>query len=214
MALHSSARMLFFCAPIALASAASAQELTWSYGVDLTSNYISNGVSQTDGKAAVQPWVEAQIGNFYFGTWMSNVDFGAGDRDTWETDLYAGYRNAINDQWSYDLGYARYFYDATGNDSGEIIGQLTYSPVSNLDLTGYVAYDPDSEFFNYRMEAGYGITDVVSVNGEYGHSEYWDHDYWSVGATYAFTNQVAANVSYFGKDGKDEGLVATVNFAF
>lgn len=214
MALRSSARLLLVCAPLALGTAASAEGLTWSYGVDFTSNYISNGVSETDGGPAIQPWVEASIGNFYFGTWMSNVDFGAGDNNSWETDLFLGYRDAISDQLSYDLGYARYFYDASGDDGGEIIGNLTYSPVSNLDLTARVAYNPDSENWNYSAAANYGITDVLSVAGQYGHSEFWDHDYWVVGGSYAFSNTMAANVAYHGSGTKDEGLVATLSFAF
>lgn len=199
------------------AGAVSAQNITWSYGVDFTSDYISSGVTNSDGKAAIQPWVEAEVGNFYFGTWMSNVDFGGATSDSWETDLYAGYRNAISDQLSYDIGYARYFYDSTGNDSGEIIGQLTFSPSAKFDLTGYAAYDPSNELWNYRAEADFGVNDRVSLHGQYGHSEFWGHDYWLVGGSYAFNDFAAANVTYHGTDNDvlgDAGWVATLSFVF
>ncbi|TCK98949.1 uncharacterized protein (TIGR02001 family) [Shimia isoporae] len=218
MKLKATAAVAAFCAPIIAASSASAQEITWYYGVDFVSDYISSGVTNSDGKAAIQPWVEAEIGNFYFGTWMSNVDFGAGDDNSWETDLYFGYRNSINDQWSYDIGYARYLYDGNlGNCCGEIVGQVFFSPTSALDLTGYVAYDPEFEFFNYRAEVGYAINDNISLEGQYGHSESLDHDYWLVGGSYAFNDFAAANVTYHGTANSvfdDAGWVATVSFAF
>ncbi|SFL10573.1 TorF family putative porin [Shimia haliotis] len=216
MKLPSTVAAAAFCAPLMVAGTASAQGITWYYGVDFVSDYISSGVTNSNGSAAIQPWVEAEVGNFYFGTWMSNVDLGT--TDDWETDLYFGYRNSINDQWSYDVGYARYLYNGElGNDSGEIVGQLTFTPSTAVDLTGYAAYDPENELWNYRAELGYALNDKISFEGQYGHSESYGHDYWLIGGSYAFTDFAAANVTYHGTDNDvlgDAGWVATVSFAF
>ncbi|MGR3714013.1 MAG: TorF family putative porin [Shimia sp.] len=214
MKLRTSAAIAALVAPMIAAGGASAQGFTWNYGVDFTTNYISDGVSQSDGSAAIQPWVEAAFGNFYVGTWMSNVDFGVGDENVWETDLYFGYRNSINDALSYDVGYTRYFYDATGNDMGEIIGQLTYSPVSTLDLTARVAYDHENENWNYRGEVGFAVTDAIALDAAYGHSDFYDHKYWAVGGSYAISDATAARISYNGSDTEDEGWAAMLSFAF
>ena len=70
------------------ATSALAQELSFSYGVGITSNYISKGSTQTEDRPAIQPYVEASYGLFYAGLWASNVRFG-GATDI-EYDVYAG----------------------------------------------------------------------------------------------------------------------------
>lgn len=215
MSLRTTAAIAALCAPMIAAGGASAQGITWSYGVDVTSNYISEGVSQTNGKAAVQPWVEAAIGDFYFGTWMSNVDFGAGTSDSWEADFYAGYSADLGAGLTYDIGYVRYFYNKTGNAYGELTNTLSFAASDRVDLTGFVAYDPDSRNWQYRGELAYALNDALSFDGHYGHSDLEDHNYWRVGGTYALNDSVAFDVSYNGSDkNKDEGWVAMVNFAF
>ena len=69
-----------FCAPFAAASTAAASDWNWSYGADMTSNYIYSGESQSDG-FAIQPWAEVENNGFYVGFWGSNVDFGDADSD-------------------------------------------------------------------------------------------------------------------------------------
>ena len=93
-----------------------AQELALSYGVDVTSNYISKGSTQTEDHPAVQPYVEAAYGLFYGGLWASNVKFG-GATDM-EYDVYAG----ITPSWrnvDFDMGFARYFYRDDNTNYGE-----------------------------------------------------------------------------------------------
>ncbi|TCK98948.1 uncharacterized protein (TIGR02001 family) [Shimia isoporae] len=214
MTLRKTAAIAALCAPMIAAGGAHAQGITWNYGVDFTSNYILDGVSQSDGRAAVQPWVEAEIGKFYVGTWMSNVDFGAGDNNKWETDLYFGYRTELGSSFFYDVSYAHYFYDRTGSDYGEIKNELTYSASDRVDLTAYVAYDPENKNWNYRGEIGFAVNDAISLDAHYGHSDFYDHKYWRVGGTYAFNDMAMLNISYNGSETKDEGWAATVGFAF
>ena len=89
---------------LAIPTFASAEGLSVSYGATLTSRYLANGIKQTTG-AAFQPWVEAEIQGFFFGTWASNTDAAITGSD-WEVDLYAGYRNEVG-AFNYDLSYAR-----------------------------------------------------------------------------------------------------------
>ncbi|MCP4819289.1 MAG: hypothetical protein GY883_08875 [Shimia sp.] len=217
MKFRTTAALAALCAPMIAAGAASAQGVTWNYGVDVTSNYITEGVSQTDGGVAIQPWIEASVGNFYFGTWMSNVDInmsGGANDDSWETDVFAGYRNDISDRLSYDVGYVRYIYNRAGSSYGELTGSLNFAATDNLDLTAYVAYDPTSKNWHYRGDVEVAVATNLSVGAHYGHSDGYDHDYWGVGSTYAFNDAMAVNVSYNGSDTKDAGWAAMMSLAF
>lgn len=100
------------------ANSAVAQELSFSYGVDVTSNYISKGSTQTEDGAAIQPYFEASYGLFYGGVWGSNVKFdGASDI---EYDVYAGIRPSWG-EIEFDIGFARYFYRDDNTNYGEAI---------------------------------------------------------------------------------------------
>ncbi len=79
-----------------------------SGGVDITSDYLWRGVSQTLGKSAVQWHLEADKNGFYAGTWGSQVDFG-GEASV-EYDFYGGYSWA-NEDMSVDVGVINYNYD-------------------------------------------------------------------------------------------------------
>ena len=93
----------------------------WSLTASLASDYLFNGISQTDNSAAVQAGVtwSADPG-FYLGSWSSNVKL-SGAADT-ELDFYAGYFAQLTPQTSLDLGISQYTY--YGNSSSE---QLNYA---------------------------------------------------------------------------------------
>jgi uncharacterized protein (TIGR02001 family) len=102
-----------------------AQETQFYTGIDIATDYVSNGISQTNGKPALQAHLEVENSGFYAGTWMSNVDFA--NSDNAEIDLYLGYRSGLGDKLFVDLGYARYLYDSTGDCCGEIKASATLS---------------------------------------------------------------------------------------
>ncbi|MCF1708264.1 TorF family putative porin [Tabrizicola sp. J26] len=87
-----------------------------SYGVGLTTNYISKGLTQTDNQPAMQPYVELGYGIGYVGLWASNASFG-GVYDN-ELDVSIGIRPGFG-KWSFDLGFVQYFYQKDDADYGE-----------------------------------------------------------------------------------------------
>jgi hypothetical protein len=92
---------------------AEGQRVQFSYGVGLTTNYISKGLTQTDNQPAIQPYLELGYGIGYLGFWASNASFG-GVNDN-ELDVSIGARPEFG-KWSFDLGFVQYFYqkdDAT-----------------------------------------------------------------------------------------------------
>ena len=86
--------------------------------VALTSDYVFRGVSQTDGKPALQGGIEfASEGGFYAGAWGSNVSWlsdlsttAAPISSSLELDVYGGYRGKFSDAVSYDVGLLYYAY--------------------------------------------------------------------------------------------------------
>jgi uncharacterized protein (TIGR02001 family) len=179
--------------------------VTYLFGIDLVSNYVSNGVTQSDGKPAIQPYFEIGLNSFYVGTWMSNVDFG--DDDDWEIDLYLGWRKLLANDLYVDLGYARYIYDASGDCCGEIKLTLNYPLGDQLGVTGYLAYDPVAENLNRRMTLDWEPRPDFGIAAEYGYSDSYAHEYWNIGASYTFGDYWSVGLGYEGAGRGDEGLV-------
>ncbi|SEQ04994.1 conserved hypothetical protein [Amphritea atlantica] len=100
--------------------------------VTLVSDYVYNGVSNTDGDPTLQGSVDwFNDAGFYAGAWASGLDENAYSSAEVEIDYYAGYAGSINDDFGYDVGYAYYTYpgaDDAGaeSDYGEVYGSITY----------------------------------------------------------------------------------------
>ncbi|CCQ12546.1 FIG023769: Choline transport related protein [Pseudoalteromonas luteoviolacea B = ATCC 29581] len=75
----------------------------------LVSNYLFNGVSQTDKNPALQPNLNYDVGNgFYMGLWSSNVDYG---ENIWlEFDGYLGYYHTFDTGITLDTALNQYTY--------------------------------------------------------------------------------------------------------
>jgi uncharacterized protein (TIGR02001 family) len=99
--------------PLALALAWAAPAAAGSLEGDITlaSDYLFDGISQTDDGFATQGSLTFTADSgFYIGTWASNVDFGEGDPASAEVDFYAGYARSYDSGWGWDVGAAMYTY--------------------------------------------------------------------------------------------------------
>jgi len=127
-------------APIAsaLLLCSTAVQADWSGTVTLASDYMFNGVSQTNNDPALQGSVDYVADNgIYAGVWTSNVDYGASaDR---EIDPYVGQYIQFTDTWGVDYGIAYYTYHNGNNSSSlnypEIYAKL--SRVADFGTTGF-----------------------------------------------------------------------------
>lgn len=121
---------------VALAEAASPH--TVSANVGFTTDYIFRGISQTSANPAVQGGIDySHASGLYAGVWGSNVswvaDFNAGVSSSLELDTYFGFRNSFAEDFTYDVGFVRYNYPASGYavgatkaDTDEIYGAVGY----------------------------------------------------------------------------------------
>nr|WP_320134620.1 TorF family putative porin [uncultured Amphritea sp.] len=127
--------------------------------VSLVSDYVYNGVSSTDGDATFQGSVDwYNDAGFYVGAWASGLDETGYSSAEVEIDYYAGYASSINDDFSYDVGYAYYTYPGANDtgaefDYGELYGAITYKD----NTTAKVLYSDD-----YFGEVGHSVVLILS----------------------------------------------------
>jgi len=154
-----------------------------SANINLTSNYLFRGVTQTNDGAALQGGFDyAHDSGFYAGAWASNiswlVDSLMYNSSSLEVDTYLGYGGSITDDVSYDVGVLRYNYPGkfvapqVTADTNELYGSVSYKWVtvkysrSMTDLFGTA----DSQGSAYaELNGSYDFEDAgVSVGVHYG----------------------------------------------
>jgi uncharacterized protein (TIGR02001 family) len=206
-----------------MAGTAAAQEFALNYGVAVTSNYISDGTTQSNDHPALQGYVEGSYGLFYGGVWSSTVDFPDdpvfGD-DTLEFDLYVGVRPTLGDL-SFDLSYYRYIYDDSGDSNGEFVLIAQY-PVADLGAVG-VEYDYDPVNDTRWGEVAGALTfaeEVWEVGGAVGTdwgSEEWGEDdkvAWNAGVTRSLGDIASVDLRYHDSNYDPGTAVLTIYLDF
>lgn len=199
-------------AGVVAASGARAQDLTVYGGITATTNYVFRSVTFSDDQPAIQPYIEAEINGFYAGIWASNADFGPGTTDDFEVDYYLGYRGETPGGFSYDINYARFTFDDTGNCCGELNLNLGLSVTDTIGLSTAFAYDPDAETLASGLGASYAITDALSISGTFGHDEVFSHNYWDVGVNYGLNEKAALDVRYFDTSSGDSIVALALSY--
>lgn len=139
--------------------------------VTLTSDYVFDGVSQTQEDPAVQASLDyGHESGFYAGTWASNVDFGEDDPADFEVDVYAGFAAEIEEGLGYDFGLAQYMYTGAPSDGYDYMEVYAgfYTPM-DFSLYGWLADDDD--IFggkNVRIKGvkGFSINDDFRLEAE------------------------------------------------
>lgn len=131
-----------------------------SYMTRVVSDFVFEGISQTDSNPALQGYVEyADESGFYLHTWGSNVDYGE-ELDGVEIDLYFGYEVELNDKLILDTGYVNYFYVADDNnlqeyEYSEVYANLTYQ--ENTTFYAWAAKDDAVGGQSFRFKIAHTI---------------------------------------------------------
>lgn len=190
--------------------AAVAQQMTVTGGVALTSNYISDGLTQSDDNPALQGYVELESGMFYAGVWASTVD---GFGDNAEFDLYVGLRGEFGPGISYDIGYYRYIYDNSGNCCGEIILSMGIPLTPSITMTPQLAYDPETEVADYSFAFDVAVNDRIGLSALAGVVDE-SHRYYKVGASYALNDSTYLDLSWHDTNIDKGRAVLSLNYDF
>lgn len=193
---------------------AAAQDFNVYGGVTATTNYVFRGVTFSDDGPALQPYLEAEYKGFYAGIWASNVDFGPDGTDDYEVDYYIGYRGETSGGFSYDVNYARFTFDDTGDCCGEFNVVLGLPVGEKTEVSAVFAYDPDANALASALGASYAINDLWSVSASFGHDELLAHNYWDAGVGYTINDTTSLDLRYHDTSDGDSLFVASVSFDF
>jgi len=164
---------------------------TLSFGATITSDYISRGVSNSGNAAALQPYLEWGSDGFYVGLWASNIASGA---DTLELDAMIGYRWDLGTA-TIDLGYARYFYNVSGDQGGElyVLGETSMGAF-NMNGGIYLTFPNRITFADAHVGASYEVYDNIAVSATLGTAT--AGTYVNFGASYAVSENVTLDARY------------------
>jgi uncharacterized protein (TIGR02001 family) len=198
---------------LGLGAPAAAQDVAFSWGATLTSNYMSRGATQSDNDPAFQPWAEVGLNGFYAGIWASNVrypgdpDFG---RDRLELDLYTGYRFQV-ENFGFDLGYVRYLYDRSGDCCGELYGLVEVEAGSGGAFGGvYLSHSGGLRIADAHVGVRLPIIEQLGASALVGRSG--GSNYGNIGVSYTVNPNVELDLRYH--RGIDRKLVLSTSVSF
>ncbi|MGR8950479.1 MAG: TorF family putative porin [Gammaproteobacteria bacterium] len=147
-----------------------------------SNNYLWRGLTQTENEPVISGGIDyAHESGFYVGTWVANVEYGAGDRFSYEHDIYLGYAGEYNG-FSYDIGWLYYNYDESAEyDFSEIYASVGYAGFS---VTAWIlahserdpTADPTYDFgfgdaFYLQADYGYEIRDGLELGLHVGYHD-------------------------------------------
>ena len=224
-------------APLRVAHA----EIKWTGSLAVTSDYIQQGVSQTQGEPALQGGLRAQIDERWtVGAWASAIDRYHSEGASAEIDLYAARAWRLSPEWIAsvtathyfypdDAPYVNYDYDEVTASVGYrsmVFGTVAWSP--NYGDASYRGYADDRSTLSYELSANQPILAGWSGNVGVGYrdlTELFDEAYWyghaglmhstdrfTVHLTYTYVDRTAREM--FGHDRAAITWLGTVIWRF
>lgn len=201
------------------------------FNAAFSTDFVSRGVSLSEGDPAVSAGMDVSQGLFYAGVWASNASF-EGDPDTRaEVDLYAGVRPSFGG-FDWDFSAAHYAYAGQPSGAGYDFSELRVQAsrkIGPVAWSALVYWSPD--FFGAEEdEATY-----AEISGAISPAERWtisaavarqwvssdaDYNTWNLGAAYQLTPRLALDVRYYDTNAHDLGAaygrraVASLSTAF
>jgi uncharacterized protein (TIGR02001 family) len=178
------------------------RQLSWGGSLAVTSDYVYRGLSQTEGRPAVQGAVHVRSeSGWSTGILASTVNRAAGPSARSEIDLQLSKAWALSPDWNLLLSAHHYFYpddsQAQPYEYDELVASLSYQNW----LTTTVSWSPNTSRFSrdefvsnrtarsYEVTALQPLTPALSLYGGVGHYDlqdlfdngYW---YWNAGISY------------------------------
>ena len=194
-------------------SSAEAQDVSFSFGAEIVSEYVSDGIRYSDG-VAFQPYVELGFAGAYAGAYTTNIDADLTGANR-ETGLSLGYRGDAG-SFSYDLSFNYYLYDEAFpdfpvEDYAETIASGTFAAAECLYLTAEVGIAPEFDQPDLALAVDYyTAVEGLSLDAKFGRldANYGTWNYWSAGATYSVADTVGLGLAYHDSDvSADTGLL-------
>jgi uncharacterized protein (TIGR02001 family) len=198
-----------------------------AFGIALTSDYVSRGITNSNSDPAIQGYIEpfVEIPNFgtaYVNVWSSNVDYGVGYTGA-EIDVAAGIRPEFGPM-SFDLGYVHYFYapEHVSPDYGELFAKADYNFEDKVTFGGRVFFAPDYNQSDntatwvaggVRVQLPYDLVGYAGIGYQFFENpEAFEQLAWTAGLSYSW-KALTIDVRYWDTDLSDSQCVVRSGFA-
>ncbi len=206
--------------PAPVEAAAPTHKLVISGNVDLTTDYVFRGQSQTDQNPAIQGEMDLTYNMFYVGFWASSLNFGTARQGTRRSSrtspisrstgtAVSGRRGRGSPSISVtsttairtlELGPRPYNEIKTGVSRSFFDSHLAVSLTNYWWTTTLVRLAPMMSRIRRRLDLQKGVVLHPTISGVYGHQ--WadenqggvSYDYWNAGLTLAFWDKPAMTV--------------------
>ena len=211
---HTSITLLTLTAAAGFAQSAPAAASSFAVtgNVEVTSNYVFRGLTQSAGHSAIQGGFDLSktpVSGLTAGVWASSLDSGI------EADLYANYGFKVSSV-DVSVGYIDYTYSATSSNAN---GAEANVAATYAGLTLKVSKGVSGSLSKYYYEANYSY-DIAAIKGLNLGLHYGDdrntatkgHDY-AVALTYPIAG-LDASVSYSDKQHGSSITAFTVKKSF
>ncbi len=142
-------------------TSAIANQTEVSANVALTTDYIWRGMTQNIEDAAIQGGFDLANGNYYAGTWASNVKYG---NSTIELDYYAGYSNEVSGI-GYDLSYCAFTYPGDTSLNFEETTLALSKSINDIDFG--IAYSKGMDEATDNIEYSISAMGIDLAYGDY-----------------------------------------------
>ena len=182
----------------------------FAWGIAVNSNYISDGLTQSADRPAMQGYGELSSGIVYSGVWLSTVDL---DGDTAEIDFYAGIRPQFG-PLAVDIAYTRYFFDVSGNCCGVWTGKADIAASDAITINWQADIDPQSEIATIAVGATFELAEKLGFSWTV-HENLDDFATdWNAGLTWSMTDTASVDFRYHGSELYEERYVVTLAYDF
>ncbi|WP_186766406.1 TorF family putative porin [Falsiphaeobacter marinintestinus] len=194
-----------------------AQEIAISYSIDITSNYLAKGFTQTEDRPAIQPYIEFAYGSVYLSLFASNARFG-GVNDT-EYDVGVGVRPSVG-KLDLDIGFVQYFYRVDKADYGEAYVYANYDFSDDGHVGLKVWHEVYADYTTVYLHGGIGGLpwDMVlsgGVGSDFGSRDLSeDAVYADIGLTKGITDFAAIDLRAIHSAIEGGRILATLSFFF
>ena len=166
LAALASSGIAFAQTPAPAAPAKVEPDYTLAFNVGVVTDYRFRGISQTRRKPALQGGADFSLKNgLYIGTWLSTINILRdipGGRGDVEWDIYGGYKGAINDDFSYDVGLLRYQYPRQ-NFNPTVNTTELYGAVTWKVLTVKYSHSLEGQTFGVANSRGTGYLEAAAT---------------------------------------------------
>ena len=134
--------LIFLC----LYLAANSSWAGFSVTVTGTSDYVAEGISQSDSKPAYQGSIDYALEHgLYLGVWATSVDFGNEDDANYEQNWYVGWVYGLTENVWMDIGVTRYTYSNAPSRGYDLTDyHIGVTLFQNTSVTYHYEDDPDA----------------------------------------------------------------------